>query len=195
MTTSNDDLLASSELPPNAVAVVGMAGRFPGADSLAKFWDNLCAGEESITTLSEEELTAAGVRAKTLADHGYVRRAAMLDGIDEFDAEYFGITPYTAELMDPQQRLFLQTVWHAFEDSGYDPADYDGAIGLFATGTSSGYLLHNLMSHRDPQALIGEGITIEMFNLVLLNDKDYLATRASHQFNLRGPSISVQTAC
>ena len=195
MTTSNDDLLASSELPPNAVAVVGMAGRFPGADSLAKFWDNLCAGEESITTLSEEELTAAGVRAKTLADHGYVRRAAMLDGIDEFDAEYFGITPYTAELMDPQQRLFLQTVWHAFEDSGYDPADYDCAIGLFATGTSSGYLLHNLMSHRDPQALIGEGITIEMFNLVLLNDKDYLATRASHQFNLRGPSISVQTAC
>ena len=105
------------------------------------------------------------------------------------------MTPYTARMMDPQQRLFLQTAWHAFEDSGYDPATYDGAIGVFGSSTASGYLLHNLMSHRDQNALVGEGITVEMFNLVLLNDKDYLATRVSHQFNLRGPSISVQTAC
>ena len=107
----------------NAIAVIGMAGRFPGANSVTQFWDNLCRGEESITTLSEEALTAAGVSAKTLADPAYVRRAALLDGIDEFDAEYFGMTPYTARMMDPQQRLFLQTAWHAFEDSGYDPAD------------------------------------------------------------------------
>ena len=105
------------------------------------------------------------------------------------------MTPYTARMMDPQQRLFLQTAWHAFEDSGYDPATYDGAIGVFGSSTASGYLLHNLMSHRDQNALVGEGITVEMFNLVLLNDKDYPATRVSHQFNLRGPSISVQTAC
>ena len=183
------------ELPPNAVAVIGMAGRFPGAASVAEFWENLSAGVESITTLSEEDLTAAGVSAKTLANPAYIRRAAMLDRIDEFDAEYFQMTPYTAQLMDPQQRLFLQTAWHAFEDSGYDPANCEGAIGVFATSTASGYLTYNLMSHHDPQALIGEGITIEMFNLLLLNDKDYLATRASHQFNLRGPSISIQTAC
>ncbi|MFN0144233.1 MAG: beta-ketoacyl synthase N-terminal-like domain-containing protein [Mycobacterium sp.] len=195
MTTDNAYSNTSNELPPNAIAVIGMAGRFPGADTVGKFWDNLCRGEESITTLSEEVLTAAGVSAKTLADHGYVRRAATLDRIDEFDAEYFGMTPYTAQLMDPQQRLFLQTAWHAFEDSGYDPANVDGAVGVFATSTASGYLTYNLMSHRDPQTLVGEGITIEMFNLLLLNDKDYLATRASHQFNLRGPSISVQTAC
>ena len=105
------------------------------------------------------------------------------------------MTPYTARMMDPQQRLFLQTAWHAFEDSGYDPATFDGAIGVFAASTASGYLMDNLMSHRDPKALVGEGITVEMFNLVLLNDKDYLATRVSHQFNLRGPSLSVQTAC
>jgi phthiocerol/phenolphthiocerol synthesis type-I polyketide synthase E len=147
---------APNDLPPNAIAVIGMAGRFPGADSLTQFWDNLRRGEESVTTLSEEALTAAGVSAKTLADPAYVRRAAMLNGIDEFDAEYFGITPYTARMMDPQQRLFLQTSWHALEDSGYDPATYDGAIGVFASSTASGYLMDNLMSHRDTRTLVGE---------------------------------------
>lgn len=195
MTTDNASEVASNTLFDNAIAVIGMAGRFPGADSLTQFWDNLRRGEESVTTLSEEALTAAGVSATTLADPAYVRRAAMLNGIDEFDAEYFGITPYTARMMDPQQRLFLQTSWHALEDSGYDPASYDGAIGVFASSTASGYLMDNLMSHRDTRKLVGEGITVEMFNLVLLNDKDYLATRVSHELNLRGPSLSVQTAC
>jgi phthiocerol/phenolphthiocerol synthesis type-I polyketide synthase E len=195
VTTDSARADAPNDLPPNAIAVIGMAGRFPGADSLTQFWDNLRRGEESVTTLSEEALTAAGVSAKTLADPAYVRRAAMLNGIDEFDAEYFGITPYTARMMDPQQRLFLQTSWHALEDSGYDPATYDGAIGVFASSTASGYLMDNLMSHRDTRKLVGEGITVEMFNLVLLNDKDYLATRVSHELNLRGPSLSVQTAC
>jgi len=185
----------TNELPPNAIAVIGMAGRFPGAESVTKFWDNLRAGEESVTTLSEEMLNAAGVSTTTLANPAYVRRAAMLNGIDEFDAEYFGMTPYTARMMDPQQRLFLQTAWHALEDSGYDPATYDGSIGVFASSTASGYLMDNLMSHRDTKKLVGEGITVEMFNLVLLNDKDYLATRVSHELNLRGPSLSVQTAC
>ena len=183
------------ESPANAIAVIGMAGRFPGADSVTEFWENLSRGEESVATLSEETLVAAGVSATTLADPAYVRRAALLNGVDEFDAEFFGITPYTAQMMDPQQRLFLQTAWHALEDSGYDPADYDGAIGVFASSTASGYLMDNLMSHRDPRTLVGEGINVEMFNLVLLNDKDYLATRVSHELNLRGPSLSVQTAC
>ena len=195
MTIANDHPNTVNELPSTAIAVIGMAGRFPGAESVTKFWDNLRAGEESVTTLSEEMLTAAGVSATTLANPAYVRRAAMLTGIDEFDAEYFGMTPYTARMMDPQQRLFLQTAWHALEDSGYDPATYDGSIGVFASSTASGYLMDNLMSHRDTKKLVGEGITVEMFNLVLLNDKDYLATRVSHELNLRGPSLSVQTAC
>ena len=179
----------------DGIAVIGMAGRFPGADSVGEFWENLCSGKESIATLSEEELTAAGVSAATLADPTYVRRAALLNGIDEFDPEYFGMNPYTARMMDPQQRLFLQTAWHALEDSGYDPAGYDGSIGVFASSTASGYLMDNLMSHRDTKKLVSEGITVEMFNLVLLNDKDHLATRVSHELNLRGPSLSVQTAC
>ena len=186
---------ASDELPPNAIAVIGMAGRFPGADSVTEFWENLRRGEESVVTLSEEALTAAGVSAKTLADPAYVRRAALLNGIEEFDAEFFGITPYTARMIDPQQRLFLQTAWHALEDSGYDPANYDGAIGVFASSTASGYLLDNLMSHRDTKTLVGEGITVEMFNLVLLNDKDYLATRVVARAEPARPGLSVQTAC
>lgn len=179
----------------DGIAVIGMAGRFPGADSVSQFWENLCNGTESIATLSEEELAAAGVSATTLADPAYVRRAALLNGIDEFDPEYFGMNPYTARMMDPQQRLFLQTAWHALEDSGYDPAGFEGSIGVFASSTASGYLMDNLLSHRDTKTLVGEGITVEMFNLVLLNDKDHLATRVSHELNLRGPSLSVQTAC
>ena len=118
-----------------------------------------------------------------------------MGGIDEFDADFFGFTPQAARTMDPQHRLFLQCAWHALEDAGYDPADIDGSVGVYATSTTSGYLLHNLMSHLDPNAIIGEGVTFEMVNLSLHNDKDYLATRVAHQFNLRGPALSVQTAC
>ena len=121
--SSNFELpLATDSLPPNAIAVVGMAGRFPGADSVSTFWDNLCRGEESIVDLSEDELIAAGVGEKALANHSYVRRAALMDGIDEFDADFFGFTPQSARMMDPQHRLFLQCAWHALEDAGYRPS-------------------------------------------------------------------------
>jgi phthiocerol/phenolphthiocerol synthesis type-I polyketide synthase E len=186
---------SNNELPPNAIAVVGMAGRFPGADSLSAFWDNLRRGEESIVTLSEEDLLAAGIGENVLANHAYVRRAALLDGIDEFDADFFGFTPQAARMTDPQHRLFLQSSWHALEDAGCDPAGIEGSVGVYATSTTSGYLLHNLMSNSDPNVIIGQGVTFEMVNLSLQNDKDYLATKVAHQFNLRGPAMSVQTAC
>jgi len=195
VTSDNEFSSLSDSLPPNAIAVVGMAGRFPGADSVSAFWDNLRRGEESIVTLSEDDLFAAGIGEKVLANHAYVRRAALLDGIQEFDADFFGFTPQAARTMDPQHRLFLQCVWHALEDAGYDPADIDGSVGVYGTSTTSGYLLHNLMSHLDPNVIIGQGVTFEMVNLSLQNDKDYLATRVAHQFNLRGPALSVQSAC
>jgi phthiocerol/phenolphthiocerol synthesis type-I polyketide synthase E len=195
VTSNYETPLASNSLSVNAIAVVGMAGRFPGADSVSAFWRNLRRGEESIVTLSEEELIAAGVGEKALAKHSYVRRAAILDGIDEFDAEFFGFTPQAARMMDPQHRLFLQCAWHALEDAGFDPAQIDGSVGVFGTSSASGYLLYNLMSHHDPNAILGQGATFEMVNLSLQNDKDHLATRAAHQFNLRGPALSVQTAC
>ncbi len=188
-------MTSNSELPPNAIAVVGMAARLPGANTLSAFWDNLRRGEESIVNLSEDDLLAEGISEKALANHAYVRRAALLDGIDEFDADFFNFTPHAARMTDPQHRLFLQTAWHALEDAGYDPAQIDGSVGVYATSTTSGYLLHNIMSNHDPNAIIGQGVTFEMVNLSLQNDKDYLATKAAHQFNLRGPALSVQTAC
>ena len=185
----------SGSLPPNAIAIVGMAGRFPGARSVSEFWDNLRDGKESIVTLSEDDLLAEGVSAKALANHSYVRRAGLMEGIDEFDADFFGFTPQAARTMDPQHRLFLQSAWHALEDAGYCPPNIEGAVGVFASSTTSGYLLHNLMSLYDPEEIIGQGITFEMVNLSMQNDKDYLATRVAHQFDLRGPALSVQTAC
>ncbi|MDT5253743.1 MAG: phthiocerol/phenolphthiocerol synthesis type-I polyketide synthase, partial [Mycobacterium sp.] len=145
MTTSIESQSASS-VPDNAIAVVGMAGRFPGAGSVSAFWDNLRVGRESIVTLSEDDLLNEGISEKVLGNHRYVRRAALMDGIDEFDAEFFGFTPQAARMMDPQHRLFLQSAWHAIEDAGYDPAQLDGAVGVFGTSSASGYLLHNLMS-------------------------------------------------
>ncbi|MCW2730961.1 MAG: polyketide synthase family protein [Mycobacterium sp.] len=185
----------SDPFPADAIAVIGMAGRFPGADSLSAFWRNLRDGVESIVAVPEADLIGAGVSDKALANPAYVKRAALMAGIDEFDAEFFGFTPQGARMMDPQHRLFLQCAWHALEDAGYDPAQSDGAIGVYGTSSASGYLLHNLMSHHDPKRIIGEGATFEMINLSMQNDKDYLATRVSHQFNLRGPALSIQTAC
>ncbi len=185
----------SNSLPDNAIAVVGMAGRFPGANSVSAFWDNLRNGVESIVTLSEQQLRDNGVSEKTLADPAYVRRAPLVDGIDEFDADFFGFAPQVARVLDPQHRMFIQCAWHALEDAGCDPDRFDGSIGVYGTSSPSGYLLHNLLSHRDPNVVLAEGLNFDQFSLFLQNDKDFLATRVSHQFNLRGPSIAVQTAC
>ncbi|OBK32125.1 polyketide synthase [Mycobacterium sp. 1245111.1] len=188
-------MTSNSELPPNAIAVVGMAARLPGANTLSAFWDNLRRGEESIVTLAEDDLLAEGIPDKALANPAYVRRAALMDGIDEFDADFFGFTPQAARSTDPQHRLFLQTAFHAIEDAGYDPADIEGTVGVYATSTTSGYLLHNIMSNRDPNVVMGQGITFDMVELSMQNDKDYLATKVAYALNLRGPALSVQTAC
>jgi phthiocerol/phenolphthiocerol synthesis type-I polyketide synthase E len=186
---------AGVPVPPNAIAIVGMACRFPGANSVSEFWDNLRHGEESIVTLSGEELAAAGVGQNSIANRAYVPRAPIIDGIDEFDSEFFGFTPQAARSLDPQHRLFLQCAWHALEDAGADPTRFEGSIGVYGATHGSAYLMHNVLSQFDPNEFIGQGLSFDMLNLLLSNDKDYLATRVSHQFNLRGPSIAVQSAC
>lgn len=178
-----------------SIAVVGMAARLPGANSVSAFWDNLRRGEESITTLSPEALSAAGIDDDVLGNPAYVRRAPLLDGVDEFDSDFFGFSPQAARTTDPQHRLFLQSAWHALEDAGYDPARFDGSIGVYGTSSASGYLMYNLLSHRNLDTIMGQGANIDLISLSFQNDKDFLATRVSHQFNLRGPSIAVQTAC
>ncbi|MHB9857127.1 beta-ketoacyl synthase N-terminal-like domain-containing protein [Streptomyces sp. YIM S03343] len=180
---------------PDGIAVIGMAGRFPGARDIDEFWANLRSGTESIVDVAEEVLAEEDVPRDLLADPHYVRRAAPVEGVDEFDAEFFGFTPQAARTMDPQQRLLLQLGWHALEDAGYDPFRYDGSVGVFNTASMSSYLLYNLMSRQDTRALLGAGLSLELVQLVGGNDPNFIATRVAHALDLRGPAVGVQTAC
>jgi acyl transferase domain-containing protein len=179
---------APGGLNGSEVAVIGMAGRFPGADTVERFWENLANGVESIRFLTDEELLAAGVGPDRLADPTYVKAAAMIDGIELFDAALFGIPPHEAQLIDPQQRLFLECAWEALERAGYNREAHDGLVGVYAGTEMNGYLF-NLYSN--PEVLRAAG----SFQLEVANDKDYLATRVSYKLNLRGPSFTVQSAC
>ena len=171
------------------IAVIGMAGRFPGAPSVAALWDNLAAGVESVRAFTESELRAAGVDDATLADPAYVRAGGWLEGADLFDAPFFHFTPREAETTDPQHRVFLECAWEALEDAGYAPRKFTGPVGVYAGMAPSAYLLENLLPNR---ALLAGGAA---FDVMVGNDKDYLATRVSYKLGLRGPSLSVQTAC
>src|SRR5689334_23023581 len=114
------------------IAIIGMAGRFPGAGDVDAFWSNLCQGVESIAVFTDQELIAAGVSSALLDNPHYVKAGAPLEGIEEFDAPFFGLMPREAEITDPQQRLFLECAWQALERAGYNPDTYPGAIGVYA---------------------------------------------------------------
>ena len=166
------------------VAIIGMSGRFPGAGNLDEFWENLKNEVESIRDLTEEELLAAGVSPEVYLQEGYVPRSAGLKGAYDFDNEFFNLSPLEAELLSPQIRLFLKTVWETMEDAGY-PAEPEGSrIGVFA---GSGY----------PNYLFGheEISDTERIRMVTANGMDYLPTKASYLFGLTGPSLAIQTAC
>ncbi len=174
----------------SSIAIVGMAGRFPGARNTAEFWRNLRDGVESIRDLTDAELLAAGVSAEDLANPDYVRRAAILDDVPLFDAQFFGFSPRDASIMDPQHRHFLECAWEALEDAAHPPQLFPGSIGVFCGSGMNTYLIHNLLANRRLLASAG------LFQLKQTgNDKDVLATRVSYQLDLRGPSINVQTAC
>jgi len=178
----NDELNSS-------IAIVGMDARFPGCASVDELWEVLVRGEEKIEELSEEQMLCAGVPRSTFSLPGYVRRASVLEDIDLFDAEFFGIGPREAELMDPQQRLLLECSWKAFEDAGVVPGAVPGPVGVYASTTLSKYLLNNLLSHRDTTS------SRDAFLSLVGNDKDYLATNIAYRLQLRGPALTVQTAC
>jgi amino acid adenylation domain-containing protein len=177
-------------MTPSKIAIVGMAGRFPGARNVSEFWRNLRDGVESIRSCSDAELLAAGVSPEELASPAYVKRASVLDDVPMFDASFFGLSPKDASIMDPQHRHFLECSWEALEDAGHPPQRFDGSIGIFAGSGMNTYLIHNLLANR---RLLG---STGLFQLKQTgNDKDVLATRVSYQLDLRGPSINVQTAC
>jgi acyl transferase domain-containing protein/thioesterase domain-containing protein len=185
--------LSSAEketMKPSAIAIVGLAGRFPGARNISQFWQNLRDGVESIRSLSDTELLAAGVAAEELSRTDYVRRASVLEDVDLFDAPFFGLSPRDAAIMDPQHRHFLECAWEALEDAAHPPQRFAGSIGVFAGSGMNSYLIHHLLANR--KLVDSAGI----FQLKQTgNDKDVLSTRVSYQFDLRGPSINVQTAC
>jgi acyl transferase domain-containing protein len=178
-----------------SIAIVGLAGRFPGARDTRELWKNLVGGVESVARFSEEELRASGIPAELLRDANYVPARAMLDDADKFDAAFFGITPRDAELTDPQHRVFLECAWHALEDAALDPQRFRGSIGVFAGSSMNTYLLDNIASHRDRLAAFVAQFQSDGYPLLIGNDKDYLATRVSYKLDLRGPSVTVQTAC
>ncbi len=169
------------------IAVIGMAGRFPGARSLEEFWRNLRDGVESITFFSDEELLAARADPSEIAQPNYVKAAPVLNDIESFDASFFGYSAQEATILDPQQRIFLECAWEAFEDAGYDPQALPGLIGVYAGASASTYLLSNLLSDR--------GFTTNDANVLLANDKDYMAGRVAYKLNLTGPAVGVQSGC
>ncbi len=176
----------SDKLVTDAIAIIGIACRFPGAVDKDMFWKNLQSGKDVLTTYTEEELLENGVSLETLKNPDYVRHGYPIDDIEMFDASLFGYSPAEAKRIDPQQRLFLQCAWTALEDAGYAP-NSRLHTGVFASAKMSTY--QNALS--DPNT-IG---TSAAFASVLGNDKDYIATRTSFKLGLTGPSVTVQTAC
>ena len=169
------------------VAIIGMAGRFPGASNVEEFWQNLRDGVESISFFTEQEL--ADIDPALLKNPNYVKAAGVVKDVECFDAAFFNFTPREAELMDPQHRLFLECGWQALETAGYDSETYRGLIGIYAGMGMSKYLLYNLLPNRKLVESAGP------LQLKILNDKDFLTPLVSYSMNFRGPCVTIQTAC
>ncbi len=178
-----------SEDSVEGVAIIGMAGRFPGADNVEEFWQKLVDGVSSISTFTDEECILSGVPKYLLKNQNFVKRGAVVKSPDLFDARFFGYSPREARYMDPQQRIFLECSWEALENAGYDSEEYEGTIGVYAGCGINNYLLKNLLS-TSPQM---ESVVTPM--TFFGNEKDFLTTRVSYLLNLTGPSIGIQTAC
>ncbi|MFY1616015.1 type I polyketide synthase [Micromonospora sp. WMMD736] len=170
------------------IAIVGMAGRFPGAADVDELWRRVLAGQETITRFTDAELAAAGLSEQERRHPDHVPAHGALPDVDRFDASFFGYSPRDARLLDPQQRLFLQIAWTALERAGHLAGDPDRLVGVYAAAAASGYLLHHLF--RNPRL-----DSVSEYELMLANDKDSLPTRVAYHLDLRGPAVAVQTAC
>lgn len=171
------------------VAIVGMAVRVPDAGDLAQFWENLLAGRDSIHRLTDEQLLAAGEDPELLAHPGYVRARPLLDDVAGFDHRFFGVSARESELRNPQHRLFLELCSTALQHGGYEPSRFDGAIGVYGGAAYDRYAEDHIRSDPRLIAQIGEMVAN------VSNNVDYLSTYVSYRLGLRGPSLSVRTAC
>jgi acyl transferase domain-containing protein/acyl carrier protein len=170
------------------IAVIGMAGRFPGAGHIDEFWNNLKNGVESIFFLSDQELEEAGISKEVLQNPNYVKANSLLKDKEYFDSSFFGYTPREAEVMDPQVRLFHEVSWHALEEAGYNPFTYKGLIGIYAGSANS-------FNWQARSVLSGKSNVLGDFAKALLHNSDLLTQRISHKLDLKGPSFSLFTAC
>lgn len=170
------------------IAIVAMAGRFPGAGDVDEFWRNLCEGRDTISFFAPGEIDP-GVPVDERNDPAYVAARGVVDGVELFDAAFFGIGPKEAELMDPQQRVFMELCWECLERAGHVPDRAAGPVGVFAGMYNATYFQHHLAARPDLIAKLGE------FQVMLGNEKDYIATRVAHKLDLTGPAVSVHTAC
>lgn len=179
-----------NQITENDIAVVGMAARLPGAPNIGRFWENLRGGVESVRFYSKEELLGGGENPNLIAHPDYVAAGAPLEGLDQFDGEFFGFSPKESAILDPQHRQFLEVSWEALENAGYPPEAFEGSIGLFGGVGMGAYFTFNLLTNPE---------LVDSVGLFLLrhtgNDKDFLATRVSYLLDLKGPSVNVQTAC
>ncbi|SDI17284.1 Acyl transferase domain-containing protein [Actinokineospora alba] len=171
------------------IAIIGMAGRFPGAATVAEYWSNIVSGRVTITDLTRGELLAAGVPETQLDDPAYVAARGTITDPDLFDADFFGITPKEAAIMDPQHRLLLQTAWEALESGNLTTENPFGRVGVFAGAGFNYYLLNQVLAR--PEVVDTHGL----LSVVLGNEKDHLAAKVAYRLNLGGPAITVQTAC
>ena len=180
--------MSESKTQLEGIAVIGYSGRFPGAPNVEDFWHNLRNGVESIHRFSDDELKAMGIGEDVYGHPHYVKAGSFIEGVDLFDAEFFGYSPREAQVTDPQQRIFLECAWEALEKTGCDPERYEGLIGVFA-GCGPNRYLNGLGEGPDPSRVS------DAFQVEIGNEKDYIATRVAYKLNLRGPSLTVQTAC
>ncbi|MEZ5320448.1 MAG: polyketide synthase, partial [Vicinamibacterales bacterium] len=176
-------------VPANAIAVIGMAGRFPASPDLDAFWRNLRDGVECLTRFSDDELAAAGVPEALRRNPAYVPVRGAVRDCDTFAASFFGVNPREAELTDPQHRLLLEVAWEAMESAGYDPGRTPGPVGVFAGVGMNTYMLSQVIRS---DVFSHPGAAYEAF---IGNDKDFSATRVSSKLGLNGPAVNVQTAC
>lgn len=170
------------------IAIISMAGRFPGANTIDELWEVLREGRETIQFFKPEDLHPS-VPLSRKNDPAYVRARGLIDAADQFDPLFFGLTPALAELMDPQQRIFLEIAWEALEQAGYLPAHYGGSVGVFAGCGPNTYFFNNVQHHPDRIEQVGA------VNVTTVNEKDYIAARVAYQLNLKGPAVSVYSAC
>lgn len=170
------------------VAIIGMSGRFPGAANVEELWKNLLDKKNSISTWTVDEIDPS-VPAELRNDEYYVKARGVIADADKFDHGFFGVNPKVAALMDPQQRVFLETAWAALEDAAYDPAQFAGLIGVYAGMGNNTYFTRNVIGHPELIEQVGD------FAVMTANEKDYIATRLAFEFDLRGPALSIHTAC